>query len=106
RGIAPDGKNFWSVVPELNAIICYAVDERRVQMPIGRGNSTSFVDPVSIIRYNDRLFVCNTGSNKVRTITLGNYAVSDYLEFDEPVLQYFIAGENEFVKLESGLYQL
>ena len=40
------------------------------------------------------------------TITLGNYAVSDYLEFDEPVLQYFIAGENEFVKLESGLYQL
>ena len=27
-------------------------------------------------------------------------------EFDEPVLNYFIAGEKEFVKLESGLYQL
>ncbi len=106
KGIAPDGKTFWSVVPDLNAIICYAVDERRVQMRIGGGQSTAFVEPVSIIRYNDRLFICNKGSNKVRTITLGNYAVSDYLEFDEPVLKYFIAGENEFVKLESGLYQL
>ena len=106
RGIAPDGKNFWSVVPELNAIICYATEEKRVQMRIGGGKSTAFVDPVSIIRYNDRLFICNKGSNKVRTITLGNYAVSDYLEFDEPVHKYFIAGGQEFVKLDSGLYQL
>ena len=93
-------------MPELNAIICYAADERRVQMRIGGGKSTAFIEPVSIIRYGDRLFVCNKGSNKVRTITLGNYAVSDYLEFDEPVFKYFLAGEQEFVKLESGLYQL
>lgn len=106
RGIAPDGKSFWSVVPELNAVICYATDEKRVQMRIGGGKSTAFVDPVSIVRYGDRLFICNKGSNKVRTITLGNFTVSDYLEFDEPVLNYFIAGEKEFVKLESGLYQL
>ena len=106
KGIAPDGKNFWSVVPELNAVICYATDEKRVQMRIGGGKSTAFVDPVSIVRYGDRLFVCNKGSNKVRTIALGNFAVSDYLEFDEPVHKYFIIGESEFVKLDSGIYQL
>ena len=106
RGIAADGKNFWSVVPELNAIICYATEEKRVQMRIGGGKSTAFIEPVSIIRYNDKLFICNKGSNKVRTISLSNYAVSDYLEFDEPVHKYFIAGGQEFVKLDSGLYQL
>ncbi len=106
RGVAVDGKNFWSVVPELNAVICYATDEKRVQMRIGGGKSTAFLRPVAIVRYNDMLYVCNEGSNKVRTISLANYAVNDYLEFDEPVKKYFLAGGKEFVLLESGLYEL
>lgn len=106
RGVAVDGKNFWSVVPELNAVICYATDEKRVQMRIGGGKSTAFLNPVSIVRYNDMLYVCNEGSNKVRTISLANYAVNDCLEFDEPVKKYFVAGGKEFVLLESGLYEL
>ena len=106
RGVAVDGKTFWGVVPELNAVVCYATDEKRVQMRIGGGKSTAFIKPVSIIRYNEKLYICNEGSNKVRTISLDNYSVGDYLEFDEPVKKYFIAGGKEFVMLESGLYEL
>lgn len=106
RGVAVDGKNFWSVVPELNAVICYATDEKRVQMRIGGGKSTAFLHPVDIVRYNDNLYICNEGSNKVRTISLNNYAVNDYLEFDEPVKKYFLAGGKEFALLNSGLYEL
>lgn len=106
RGVAVDGKCFWSVVPDLNAVICYATDEKRVQMRIGGGKSTAFINPTSLVRYNDNLYICNEGSNKVRTISLNNYAVSDYLEFDEPVKKYFLAGGKEFVLLKSGLYEL
>lgn len=106
RGIAVDGRSFWSVVPGLNAVVFYATDEKRVQMRIGGGKSTAFDNPVSIVRYNDSLYICCEGANKVRTISLNNYAVSDYLEFDEPVKKYFLAGGKEFVELESGLYEL
>ncbi len=105
-GVAVEGKSFWSVVPELNAVVCYATDEKRVQMRIGGGKSTAFAKPTALVRYNDKLYICNEGSNKVRTISLVNYAVSDYLEFDEPVKKYFIAGGKEFVMLKSGLYEL
>lgn len=106
QGVAADGKTFWSVVPTLNAIVCYATDERRVQMRIGGGKSTAFSQPSDIVKYADKLYISNAGSNKVRTISLSNYAVSDYLEFDEPVKKYFIASGKEFVLLDSGLYVL
>ncbi len=106
RGVAVEGKCFWSVVPELNAVVSYATDEKRVQMRIGGGKSTAFSQPVSLVRYNDNLYICNKGSNKVRTISLANYSVNDYLEFDEPVEKYFITGGKEFVLLNSGLYEL
>lgn len=105
-GVAVDAKSFWGVVPTLNAVVCYATDEKRVQMRIGGGKSTAFDKPCSIVRYNDILYICNEGSNKVRTISMNNYAVNDYLEFDEPVKKYFLAGGKEFVLLESGLYEL
>ena len=106
NGVAPDGRNFWGVVPELNSIICYSIDDKRVQMRIGSQSSTAFDKPVSIVRYGDKLFIPNEGSRKVRTISLLDYAVSDYLKFEEPVKRFFIADGKEYVLLESGVYQL
>ncbi len=106
RGIAVEGKSFWGVVPELNAVVCYSTEEKRVQMRIGGGQSTTFSKPSSIVRYNDDLYVCNEGSNLIRSIALSNYKVSNHIEFEEPVKRYFVAGGKEFVVLESGLYDL
>ena len=105
-GIAPVGTDFWSVVPSLNAIVCYSTAENRVQMRIGGDNSTAFLKPEAVIKYDRRLFVSCSESCKVRAVSLDDYSVSDYLTFEEPVYKYFIAAEQEFVKLKSGIYIL
>ena len=106
NGVAPDGRNFWGVVPEMNSVICYSIDDKRVQMRIGSQASTAFEKPVAIVRYGDTLFVSNEDSCKVRTISLLDYSVADYLKFEEPIKRFFMAGKKEFVVLESGVYQL
>lgn len=106
QGIAVDGKTFWSVVPELNAVVNYSPDDRRVLMRIGGGKSTAFNKPVSLTKIGTTLYICNEKSNMVRSIELTNYAVSDFLTFQEPVYKYFMADGKEFVQLESGLYML
>lgn len=106
NGVAPDGRNFWGVVPEMNSVICYSIDDKRVQMRIGSQAATAFEKPIAIVRYGDTLFVTNEDSRKVRTISLLNYAVADYLKFEEPVKRFFVADKKEFVLLESGVYLL
>ena len=87
-------------------MICYSIDDKRVQMRIGSQASTAFEKPVAIVRYGDTLFVSNEDSCKVRTISLLDYSVADYLKFEEPIKRFFMAGKKEFVVLESGVYQL
>lgn len=106
RDIAIDGACFWSTVPEKNAIIRYSPVEKRVLLRIGGGSSTAFNNPVSISKYDDKLYICNKGNNKVRTIRLEDYAVKDYAVFHEPVHKYFRGGEKEYVLLDSGIYLL
>lgn len=104
RDIALDGACFWSTVPEKNAIIRYSPVEKRVLLRIGGGSSTAFNMPVSISKYDDKLYICNQGNNKIRTIRLEDYAVKDYAVFDEPVYKYFRVGTKEYVLLDSGIY--
>ena len=106
NGVAPDGRNFWGVVPSMNSVICYSIDDKRVQMRIGSPSATAFEKPVAIVRYGDRLFISNEISCKVRTVSLLDYAVADYLKFDEPVRRFFAVDKKEFVHLESGVYLL
>ena len=75
-------------------------------MRIGSKDSTSFNNPVSISKYGNELFICNKGSNKVRTINLNDYSVNDFRIFDEPVYKYLRSCGKEIVLLESGVYVL
>lgn len=104
RDIAVDGACFWSTVPDINAIIRYSPIEKRVLLRIGGGNSTAFSYPVSISKYDDKLYICNQGNNKIRTIRLEDYAVKDYAVFNEPVCRYFRVGSKEYALLSSGVY--
>ncbi|MCL2508512.1 MAG: hypothetical protein FWF05_04985 [Oscillospiraceae bacterium] len=104
RDLAADGKNVWCAVPDRNAVICYSPDEGRVLLRIGGGATSAFSYPVSITKYDDTLYVCNKNSYKVRTLTLENYSVKDYLVFKEPVLKYFRVHDHEYAVLESGIY--
>ena len=106
RDIALDGTCFWSTVPDINAIIRYSPVEKRVLLRIGGGSSTAFNRPVAISKYDDKLYICNKGNNKIRTIRLEDYAVKDYAVFNEPVNKYFRVGSKEYVLLDSGIYRI
>ncbi len=106
RDIALDGACFWSTVPSKNAIVRYSPVEGRVLLRIGGGPSNAFDRPVSITKIDDKLYICNEGSCKIRTIRLEDYAVKDYAVFNEPVYKYFKIGTNEYVLLASGIYLL
>ena len=106
NGVAVDGAQFWSVVPDKNCIVCYSVAHKKFSMRIGSAESTSFQHPVSISKYDDELFICNTDSRKVRTINLKDFSVNDYRIFDEPVYKYLRSCGKEIVVLESGVYVL
>ena len=105
-GIAADGRQFWSVVPEKNCVVSYSISHKKFSMRIGSEESTSFQNPVSISKYDDDLYICNAGSNKVRTISLRDYSVNDFRIFDEPVYKYLRSCGKEIVVLESGVYVL
>ena len=105
-GVVCDDRQFWSVVPKNNCVVSYSISHKKFSMRIGSKDSTSFNNPVSISKYDNELFICNKGSNKVRTINLNDYSVNDFRIFDEPVYKYLRSCGKEIVLLESGVYVL
>lgn len=106
RDIAIDGKNIWCTVPDGNAVINYSPVEGRVLMRIGGGSNSAFSHPVSVTEADGTLYVCNQNSYKIRSVSLADYSVADYMLFKEPVYKYFRCDNEEFAVLESGLYLL
>lgn len=105
-GVAPEGKYIWCVVPENNCIIRYSPATEKIVLRIGGDSSTAFLNPVSISSYDNKLYICNYQSCKIRTVDLKDYTVSDYKTFDEPVYRYIRTNDRELVELESGVYML
>ena len=106
KGVAVDGAQIWSVVPDKNCVVSYSIPHKKFSMRIGSVDSLSFDQPISISKYDDDLFICNVGSRKVRKISLKDYSVSDFRIFDEPVYRYLRTCGREVVVLESGVYVL
>lgn len=105
-GVVCDERLIWSVVPDKNCIVSYSVAHKKFSMRIGSDDSDSFDKPVSLSKYGDELFICNSGSKKVRTINLKDYSVSDFRIFDEPVHKYLRSCGKEVAVLDSGVYIL
>lgn len=103
---AANGTDLWFVVPESNAIINYSVKHNRIEFRIGSPKEKAFCHPVDISVYDNKLFICNAYSYKIRTIGLENYNVSDYCVFNEPVKKYFRVKGVEYVVMGSGVYSL
>jgi len=79
----------------------------REELRIG-GNNSAFLNPTGMFLDGDRLYVCNSGDGKVWEVNTNNFAVSQYLRFDEPVHQFIKISENDtvLVRLDSGVYKL
>lgn len=100
------GRDLWFIVPEENTVINYSVEHNRVEMRISNRDSSAFCHPSDIGIYNDRIFVCNEYSYKIRCIKLESFTLEDYRIFNEDVKRYFRSGDNEYVVLSSGIYLL
>ena len=105
-GVVPEGKYIWCVVPENNCIIRYSPTTEKIVLRIGGDSSTAFLNPVSINVYENKLYICNYQSCKIRTVNLKDFSVADYKTFDEPVYRYIKTNDREIVELESGVYML
>ena len=105
-GVVPEGKYIWCVVPENNCIIRYSPTTEKIVLRIGGDSSTAFLNPDSISVYENKLYICNYQSCKIRTVNLKDFTVADYKTFDEPVYRYIKTNDREIVELESGVYML
>ncbi|MBQ2847190.1 MAG: hypothetical protein IJE74_02925 [Clostridia bacterium] len=101
-----NGQDLWFVVPDSNAIINYSVKHNRIEFRIGSPKEKAFCHPTDLSIYDNKLFICNAYSYKIRTISLDNYTVADYCIFNEPVLKYFRVKDIEYTVMQSGVYSL
>ena len=100
------GTDLWLAVPDSNAIINYSVKHNRTEFRIGSPSAKAFCHPTHISVYDNKLFICNANSYKIRTIGLDNYTDADYCVFNEPVYKYFRVGDVEYAVMQSGVYSL
>lgn len=103
---AADGKYIWCTVPDNNSVVRYSPSAGKVVLRIGGDRSTAFSRPIHVSNYDDKLYICNHGSNKIRTISLSDFSVEDYKVFEEPVYRYIRTCGIETAELESGVYIL
>ncbi len=101
-----NGMDLWFAVPDSNAIINYSVKHDRIEFRIGTPKEKAFCHPVDVAVYNNKLFICNANSYKIRTIDFDNYNVADYCLFNEPVSKYFRVKDIEYAVMRSGVYSL
>ena len=106
RDIAVENRHIWSVVPEIHALIRYSIAANKVVMRIGGISSGTFDRPVSVAEYDGKLYVCDRDKHCIKTVSLTDYAVETYRQFEEPVHKYIKSADCEFVLLNSGVYIL
>lgn len=104
--IVLDGDCIWCAVPDENSIIKYDPSDGKIPVRIGGGSSTTFDRPCSVSSNGDKLYICNSGTRKIREYNKKTNRIRDYKTFDERVYKLIISGKKEFVWLRSGLYEI
>lgn len=106
RDCAAYNNEIWCVVPDMNCIVQYSLVKNRIKMRIGGDKSNTFDEPLAVCVYGDSLYVSNTGANNIKRVSLEDYSVEIYKQFDEPVYKYLRIEDKEFAVLDSGVYLL
>ena len=99
------GGSLWASFPESGCISKINIKTMREELRIG-GENSAFLNPTGMFLEEDRLYVCNSGDGKVWEINTNNFAVSEYLSFDEPVHQFIKINEVVLVRLDAGVYKM
>ncbi len=103
--LALDGKYFWTICPAENCAIRYSCQTMQVDLRIGGKDASTFINPTHISVGDGDIYVCSDG-NKVRKIDGMNFTVSDFLDFEEGIKEYYKFGKYAIAVLSSGTYLL
>lgn len=106
RGLAADDNCVWCAVPDKASVVRFSPSVKKVYIRVGGTETSTFSEPVGVIKYANGLYVSCGGMNKIRRIDFQTYSVRDYKVFDEPVYEFYKIHDKEFARLESGLYML
>lgn len=102
-----EGNSIWLAYPTANTIKRYALDDFAEEISLGdRSNGTTFLLPESIVIYDGYLYVCDMGNHRIQKVNLSNLRIDNYRIFGEPVWEYVRTKNNEYVRLQSGIYLL
>ena len=105
--IAIHNNAIWAVFPRNNSLVRFSMKTMREELILGGPNDTAFNRPISLhICDDDHLMICNRGNNKLIELDLNSFSVNDYLTCADPLKKYIRIDNNEFVLLDSGLYEI
>jgi len=105
-GFAVSEDLIWVVYPTRNTIKCYNLKTYKELYSIGDIEGTLFNLPESIYFYDELLYVCDMGNQRICTIDPESKVISSYKEFREPVWEYIRSNNYEIVRLKSGIFRV
>ncbi|MFJ8265736.1 hypothetical protein [Peribacillus asahii] len=110
-GIAIQGNSIWCAYPTNHTIKRYSLETFTEEVTIGDREPWSFKaeifdHPEDVFVLGNEMYVSDMGNRRVCKIDLTTYDIQDYLRVDEPIWSYRVMNNQEFVRLDSGLYLL
>ncbi len=96
----------WVAYPTRNTIKCYNLKTYKELYSIGDIGGTLFNLPESIYFYDELLYVCDMGNQRICTIDPKSKVIGSYKVFREPVWEYIRSNNYEIVRLKSGIFRV
>lgn len=100
-----DAGSLWGSFPKEGCIIKFNIQNLKEEIKIG-GKTSAFREPEGLFMEDDRLYVCSSGNGKVWVINTNNFAVTEHIDFGEPVHQFLKVGGFTLIHLDSGVYKI
>ncbi|MCQ2454689.1 MAG: hypothetical protein MJ090_00880 [Clostridia bacterium] len=97
--------SIWACYSDSGVLIRFNIKTMREELRIG-GKNTPFNKPNNIFIEDNTATISNVGSNKLISVNLETYVVTEKEEFSESVYSYAAFKDKKYVLLESGLYIL
>lgn len=107
-GIAVQGDSIWCAYPVGNTVKQFSFSPQVQEIfSLGERCDESILSyPESVAIFEDTLYICEMGNNRISCLDLKTYKHYVYQAFDECAWEYAQVQGREIVRLQSGIYLL
>ena len=92
---------FWVAYPTAQMVIKYSLNNKQKLLELTETEGLCY--PESLSLWEGHLYICNMGSKELLTLDANN-KINVAIKFEEPIWEYAKTTQDEYVKLESGIY--